>query len=114
MTFLGDLAADGAGRRADRLRATPTASATAGFDGAGPRFTAFSLPSAAAAALTFSAAADDNWSGPPSISWLFGDGTGASGATVSHAYGGRRHVHGDRDRDRCGRQRDRSSPGRSP
>ncbi len=59
----------------------------AGFDGAGPRFSAFSLPGGNAGdLLPFSAAADDNWSALASIEWLFGDGTGAPGATTSHAY----------------------------
>jgi len=61
---------------------------TGGFDGAGPRFTAFSVPAAgpAGAALPFSAAADDNWSGVASLGWRFDDGADASGGSVSHAY----------------------------
>lgn len=59
-----------------------------GFDGAGPRFTAFGVPTAGSIgqALTFTAAADDAWSSPAAITWSFGDGTGASGGSVSHAY----------------------------
>ena len=75
-SFLGDLAADGEGDaltawRDRQRRLRPPASTPPA-----PRFTAFSLPvgGSAGQALPFSAAADDNWSGPPSISWLFGDG----------------------------------------
>ena len=83
--FLGDLEADGQG---DALTAWRDGSgvATAAFDAAAPRFTALSLPGGGS--TTFSAAASDNWSGPPGISWLFGDGAGAIGNTVSHVYGG--------------------------
>ena len=87
VVLLNDIDADGDGGALTGFRA-PDGVFTAGFDGSGPRFSAFSLPSGLIAQpLPFSAAADDNWSGPPSISWLFGDGSGASGATVSHAYG---------------------------
>ena len=37
-------------------------------------------------ALAMSAAATDAWSSPVTIHWDFGDGTGADGAAVSHAY----------------------------
>jgi hypothetical protein len=87
-SFLGDLAADGQG---DALTAWRDDSGiqTAGFDAAGPRFTAFTLPvgGGAGLALPFTAAADDNWSGPPSLGWFFGDGGSAGGGSVSHAYG---------------------------
>jgi PKD domain len=83
-TQLGGLAADGEGDAVTAWRDT-FGVATAGFDAVGPTFTEFSLPTGG---LTFSAAATDNWSGPPAISWLFGDGASASGGTVSHAYGG--------------------------
>jgi hypothetical protein len=55
----------------------------------GPRFTSFSVPATGAPgqALPFSAAAEDNWSGPASISWQFGDGGAVGGSTVNHAYG---------------------------
>ena len=81
---MGDVAADGGG---DGIAgyADPSGSRVAGFDATGPRFTALSFPSGGS--LTFSATAEDNWSGPPGISWLFGDGSSASGGTVSHAYG---------------------------
>jgi len=60
----------------------------AGFDGAGPRFSAFSISSVRTAnePVRFTAAADDNWSGPPAFSWLFGDGGSASGPDVTHGY----------------------------
>jgi hypothetical protein len=61
---------------------------TAGFDGAGPRFSAFSISNIRTAnePVRFTAAADDNWSGPPAFSWLFGDGGSASGGDVTHGY----------------------------
>jgi hypothetical protein len=78
---VGDAAGDAATAWADSARVE-----TAGFDAAPPRFSAFSLPSGTGEA-PFSAVADDNWSPPASITWLFGDGAGAPGASVSHAYG---------------------------
>jgi hypothetical protein len=86
-SFLGDLAADGQGDALTAWR-DDNGIQTAGFDATGPRFSAFSLPVGGSSrdALPFSAAADDNWSGPPGISWSFGDGGTASGASVSHAY----------------------------
>ncbi|MEO8690637.1 MAG: PKD domain-containing protein [Solirubrobacteraceae bacterium] len=84
---LDDLSADGDGN-ALTAWTDATGAFTAGFDGAGPRFTAFSLPSGPAGqALGFSAAAEDNWSAVTGIAWLFGDGAGAPDATTSHAYG---------------------------
>jgi hypothetical protein len=61
----------------------------AGFDGIGPSFTTFLPPASGQAGQTlgFSAAASDNWSGVAGISWLFGDGGTADGASASHAYG---------------------------
>ena len=104
--YLDDLAVDGEGN-ALTAWTDSTGTSTAGFDGAGPRFTTFSLPSGPAGqALGFSATADDNWSAVTGISWLFGDGTGAAGAhDLPHVRRARR-VHRDRDRDRRGRQRD--------
>ena len=69
-SFLGDLAADGQGDALTAWR-DDNGVQTAAFDAAGPRFTAFSLPvgGSAGGALPFTAAADDNWSGPPTISW---------------------------------------------
>jgi PKD domain len=84
---LGDLDADGDGNALTAFRHRGGVFA-AGFDGAGPRFSTFSVPSGPATQpLAFAAAADDNWSAVDSIAWLFGDGTGAPGAAVSHAYG---------------------------
>jgi hypothetical protein len=58
-----------------------------GFDGTAPSLTAsFPASGSVGTPLQFSASAADNWSGPPRISWLFGDGTGADGASVSHTY----------------------------
>ncbi len=82
---LGDLDPDGDGNALTAFRHRGGVFA-AGFDGGGPRFTAFSLPSGTEGQAPFSAAADDNWSPPVSIAWLFGDGAGAPGASVSHEY----------------------------
>jgi hypothetical protein len=85
---LQDVAGDGEGNAVTGWADGPTPR-TAGFDGAGPRFTAFALPTAARQfePASFAAAADDNWSPPTGISWLFGDGGAAAGAAVSHTYG---------------------------
>ncbi|HYH88298.1 MAG TPA: PKD domain-containing protein [Solirubrobacteraceae bacterium] len=86
-THLGTVAADGDGD-AVTAWADPSGASAAGFDGAGPRFSAFSLPSSSSVGpALFSAAADDNWAGLASISWQFGDGGSAFGGAVSHAYG---------------------------
>ncbi len=81
-----DVVADGLGDAVTAWR-EPSGVQVAGFDGAGPRFSAFSLPSGSEGEAPFSAAAADNWSPPVSIAWQFGDGAGAPGASVSHAYG---------------------------
>ena len=85
---LGDVVADGQGDAVTAWRDDPDGTRTAGFDGAGPRFSSFSFPAGTAgSALGFSAVAADNWSSLASISWLFGDGGSAFGGAVSHAYG---------------------------
>jgi hypothetical protein len=86
-SFLGDLAADGQGDALTAWR-DDNGIQTAAFDATGPRFTAFTLPvgGSAGGALPFTAAAEDNWSGPPTISWSFGDGGTATGASVFHTY----------------------------
>jgi hypothetical protein len=83
---LGDLVADGQGNAVTAWGDVGGVEAS-GFDGAGPRFSAFSLPSGSLVAAPFSAAAADDWSQPTSIAWAFGDGAGAPGASVTHAYG---------------------------
>jgi hypothetical protein len=85
---LTDIAADGQGDALTGWTSFGNGVFTAAFDANGPRFTAFSLPvgGSAGGALPFSAAAEDNWSGPPTISWSFGDGGTASGGSVSHTY----------------------------
>jgi PKD domain len=84
-SFLGDLAADGQGDALTAWR-DDNGVQTAGFDAAAPRFDAFALPAGTVGSAPFSAAASDNWSGPASIGWFFGDGASAGGASVSHAY----------------------------
>jgi hypothetical protein len=112
VTFLGDVAADGQG---DALTAWREDSGvqTAGFDATAPRFTAFSLPvgGSAGSPLPFSAAAEDNWSGPPALSWRFGDGGTASGASVSHSYAAAgSYVATARAEDGAGNATERSGP----
>jgi hypothetical protein len=84
-SFLGNLAADGQGDALTAWR-DDNGVQTAGFDAAAPRFDAFALPAGTVGPAPFSAAASDNWSGPASIGWFFGDGGSAGGASVSHAY----------------------------
>lgn len=57
------------------------------YDSSPPDLTAVSAPASGVTGtpFAFSASAFDVWS-PVSISWSFGDGTSANGATVSHAY----------------------------
>jgi hypothetical protein len=86
--IMGDVVADGLGDAVAAWSDSADGVRTTGFDGAGPRFTAFALPPSARQfePAPFSAAADDNWSPPTGISWLFGDGGAADGAAVSHTY----------------------------
>jgi len=85
--FLADLAADGDGNALTAYRHRGGVF-TAGFDGGAPRFgsVGYSGFEIAGQPLSFFTDVSDAWSGVASISWLFGDGGGASGASVSHAY----------------------------
>ncbi len=58
------------------------------YDAVAPRLTGVQVPAiaTAGAAAGMTAAASDDWSGA-AIGWGFGDGSTASGASVSHAYG---------------------------
>ena len=60
----------------------------AGYDAAPPTLSAVSIPSSGSvgAEIGMAAAASDRWS-PFTIAWSFGDGVGASGGAVSHAFG---------------------------
>ncbi len=60
----------------------------AGFDASGPQLLDVAIPTAAVAGslASFSLRAVDVWSAVSDISWSFGDGATASGATVTHAY----------------------------
>lgn len=67
---------------------TATTIEAAGFDGAGPELRSASIPSSGTTGTPapFSVDAVDVWSGV-TVAWTFGDGAGASGASVSHTYG---------------------------
>jgi PKD domain/Collagen triple helix repeat (20 copies) len=67
---------------------TDAAIQVAGYDAAGLALRAVQIPTVGAPgqALDFSASARDVWSQVVSLTWDFGDGTGASGATPTHAY----------------------------
>lgn len=58
------------------------------YDSSPPDLNAVSVPAAgiAGASSSFSASASDVWS-PVGVSWTFGDGSSADGASASHAYG---------------------------
>jgi hypothetical protein len=60
----------------------------AGFDGAGPRLSAVSVPSSGQVGepLAFSVKATDVWSAVQQPFWQFGDHTGAKGDSVTHGY----------------------------
>jgi hypothetical protein len=59
------------------------------YDGAGPAFSAYSLPGSGLtdSPLNFSATAAD-WSPPVGYAWDFGDGGSGSGDSTSHSYSG--------------------------
>jgi hypothetical protein len=61
---------------------------TAAFDGSGPQLRDVRLPQAATMLdqLTFSVNPFDVLSSPGTPTWVFGDGTSATGALVTHAY----------------------------
>lgn len=65
-----------------------TIAQAAGFDGAGPLVGGLSVPAAGTITqpLRFSVAPFDVWSPINTIGWNFGDGGGAQGAVVEHAY----------------------------
>jgi hypothetical protein len=81
------LAADRTGAVNDRVRVSER-------DATPPMISALSVPSSAAAGtrVTLSASALDALSGPATISWGFGDGSGAVGAFVSHTFASPGHV----------------------
>jgi methionine-rich copper-binding protein CopC len=60
-----------------------------GLDGAGPRLAGLSAPGSGSVGqpLSFSVSPADTWSSVSSTTWNFGDGTGAGGNAVDHAYG---------------------------
>jgi len=60
----------------------------AAFDGAGPLLRSLSVPAAGTVdrTLSFSVSPLDVWSPIGSVDWAFGDGSGASGELVSHAF----------------------------
>ena len=60
----------------------------AGYDGAGPQLRGLNVPATAIrdAAATYSLSPLDVWSPVTSTQWSFGDGTSATGASVSHVF----------------------------
>lgn len=78
MTNTGDAAAVWIG---DRIQA-------AVFDVSDPQLRSISLPATARAGLPVAIAADpfDAWSALTSVIWSFGDGAGAAGSSVAHAF----------------------------
>jgi hypothetical protein len=58
------------------------------FDVTDPQLRSISMPATARAGLPVALAADpfDAWSALTSVSWSFGDGAGAAGASVAHAF----------------------------
>ncbi len=58
------------------------------LDGRGPVLPAVAVPATgtAGSAVAMSAPASDLWSGPPTITWNFGDGGTGAGASTSHVY----------------------------
>lgn len=68
---------------------SPREAQVAAFDAAGPLLLDVSIPAGgtAGAALPFSVTPLDAWSATGAANWAFGDGSGASGNAVSHAYG---------------------------
>jgi hypothetical protein len=61
---------------------------SSGFDGAGPRLLGLSITAAGTIQqpLSFAVSPFDVWSPVTAVQWSFGDGEGALGTTVSHAY----------------------------
>jgi hypothetical protein len=83
--------AEGNGAAAWHRGALPdTLVEVAGYDGAGPRLSALSIPARGTTRqpLSFGVTALDSWSPIQSIDWSFGDGAGGSGAQVTHTYRG--------------------------
>jgi PKD domain len=58
----------------------------AGYDGAGPQLGALPGRGEARQPMSFSAQAVDVWTGVAGVTWAFGDGAGASGDAVTHAF----------------------------
>jgi PKD domain len=60
----------------------------AGFDFAGPQLNGLAVPSSGTAGspLTLGVSPLDVWSGVSTVSWQFGDGAAAAGASTQHAY----------------------------
>jgi hypothetical protein len=72
----------------DRSNGTNPVVQAAGYDFAGPQLRNPSIPSSGVAAMpvSFAVSPVDVWSGVPSTTWDFGDGSGGSGSAVSHTY----------------------------
>ena len=88
---LGDLVVDDAGDALVGYARTSSAgfnAEAAAFDASPPTFTALDVPAGGQVGvpLSFGAAVLDVF-GPADVRWDFGDGTGAAGPAVTHAYG---------------------------
>jgi hypothetical protein len=70
------------------FRQTTESVLAAGYDGAGPQLRSLSVPATGTAgqAVSDSVSPFDVWSSVPSTTWNFGDGSTASGTSVSHTY----------------------------
>lgn len=92
--FYPQVAVDGRGNavavwdRASDADASRHEVQAAGFDGAGPRLDALAVPSAATAGtpVSFAVQPADVWSPVTAVSWSFGDGATADGATATHTF----------------------------
>jgi hypothetical protein len=71
----------------DQGSSGPAGAQVSGFDATPPAIISASIPSTATAGVPvpFSATAADFW-GPVTVSWTFGDGSAATGGSVTHAF----------------------------
>jgi hypothetical protein len=72
-----------------RFDGTSYIAEAAGFDASGPLLNSLTIPTTGTVgqSLAFSTSPFDVWSALGATSWSFGDGTGQTGTSVTHAYG---------------------------